>query len=289
MPQPSSTTQFWQPFRDEIVRLNPFLQPTPWPAGVSNEMNASTYGVRKQGSPERLVGWNKGRHWSVFWRSDNIEGMYWMYEFWFRGCPPGAEQGRLLPYFYLGVKPGLLGRGLIGADGIALNAARRDLPKDAFRPLPFKAPWGDLIAVSSYLPAVKFLVDKGWPQTMIGWYNTLMAQSTRKSISPPAFAGFNGVAILSIGTPSDILPSTISSVLNQLFLMADDIEVAFGGPTLAASPPVVLQAGGGTQSFGRRCPTCGNYELVKAVYEKGILSNERTLGCRALVYGQRQP
>lgn len=268
--------------------MNPFLRPVSWPMKVYKEMNTSTLGIRKQGSPERLVGWNQGRHWDVRWRSDNIEGMYWVMEFWFRGCPPGEEQRRLLPYFYLGAKPGFLGKGLIGADGVVLNAARRDLSKDAFRPLPSKAPWGDVIAVSAHPPAAKFLVDRGWLQAMTQWYNILLAKSKGRSLTPPGIAGFCGVAILSIGTPPDVQPSLVSSIFNQLSLMADDVEVAFGGPTLATSPPVILQTGSGNPSFGRRCPTCGNYELVEAVYEKGIISNERTLGCKALVYAQHR-
>lgn len=287
MSSPSPPPQSWEPFRDEFIRLNPFLNAVSLPLADYRMLNTSTYGIRRQSSPERLAGWSKGRHWSLNWAGDNIEGMSWRMKFWFRGCPPGDEQRRLLPYFYLGTKPGFLGKGLIGADGVVLNAAHRDLQRDTFRPLPSRTPWGgDVIAVSSYPPAARFLVDKGWLQIMTQWYNALLAQSKGKRLMPPGIAGFCGVAILNIGTPTDVQPSTVSSILNQLCLMADDIEVAFGGPTLAASPPVILRAGIGDPSFGRRCPTCGNYELVEAVYEKGIISNERTLGCKALVYAQ---
>lgn len=241
-------------------------------------------------SPDRLFGHEGGREWVLWMLLPRIvpAGRSLVCGFSFRGCPPGKEGQRLMPYFCVGPPLSVLGwKGNITNGVEVLKATKRDYGKAAILPLALRAPWGEVVACSSYPPLDSAMRSEAWLRPIFGWYSSIQ-RCTPQKVNPPTLAGSSKWGVLTVPYDAGVPQSAYIAIFRELMGLVADLEARFGvlDAPGALSPQVIRTSAGLTPAA--LCPKCGNLAAIHVIHDLfGAPLNERTTCCKALVYQQR--
>lgn len=244
--------------------------------------------VHKEGSG--LCGRRDGRLWivSVYpdWRGVDTPGSVSV-ETFFRGAPPGKEQERLLPWFYLGPAKGVQPTPGFGNPAAAFAMARRDRASE-IASAAFDSGGAMLAALSSFGGMKAALRAEPW----VGAYNSVSALVRRMFLGPtfsPVFSGF--AHKLTVAAP--LVPGQEAAryvaLVDAAVSVAPTVEPGFGGPSVRQVSLAVEGRPTTSSPFNEApvylCPKCGVLRAVREAHDaKGVPYNAACEVCYSCVF-----
>lgn len=208
----------------------------------------------------------------------------------FRGAPPGHEQERYLPYFYMGPPSAFLTASNTGRANQLFSMARRDL-KAPWKGEKFPQTFGPVVIFATYPKAARGLRSPDWLARYSHWEAALR---TTRGLRLPSIAGLVPDLELRMGVPEGDPATFCSNLLNDALAMADPLEALFDSPPASAIPiktelvEVSPQQSEMRRSLTYTCPACGRSEGAQPYNPKfGWLTNVCTVRCKREMYAGR--